>query len=259
MSRKALQGVGVLVTRPAAQAAPLIAAIEAHGGRAIAFPVIEIVPRDENATRAAAMALPTPDIVVFVSSNAVQHGLQFSGEAKIAAIGPATVAAIQSARRTADIYPATQFDSEGLLDEPGLHDVAGKNILIVRANDGRELLTRTLRERGASVNALAVYDRVQPKPDADALACIEANWQCGEINFITIMSIESLNNLIEMLPEVCAAELDRVPLVTPAARVIKEAQTRYPAATLRRASGPLAEAMVAAIINHHDTDSGPAS
>ena len=51
-----LLGVGVLVTRPRAQAAELLAEIPGHGGPAICFPVIEIVPRDTAEVAAAAAA-----------------------------------------------------------------------------------------------------------------------------------------------------------------------------------------------------------
>ena len=46
MSERLLDGAGVLVTRPRQQADELVEAIEARGGIAISFPVIEIVPRN---------------------------------------------------------------------------------------------------------------------------------------------------------------------------------------------------------------------
>jgi uroporphyrinogen-III synthase len=62
MTDSPLHGVGVLVTRPRAQAAELINLIQDNGGKAICFPVIEIVPRDSSAVARDAAALPTPDI-----------------------------------------------------------------------------------------------------------------------------------------------------------------------------------------------------
>ena len=47
MADRALQGVGVLVTRPRTQAIELVDAIEARGGDAYCFPVIEIAPRED--------------------------------------------------------------------------------------------------------------------------------------------------------------------------------------------------------------------
>ena len=47
MADRPLQGVGVLVTRPRTQAIELVDAIEAQGGNAYCFPVIDIAALDE--------------------------------------------------------------------------------------------------------------------------------------------------------------------------------------------------------------------
>ena len=70
-----LAGIGVLVTRPADQAAPLADEIEAAGGRAIRFPAIEIVPRPDADIANDAASLQQPDVVIFVSVNAVRFVL----------------------------------------------------------------------------------------------------------------------------------------------------------------------------------------
>ena len=44
-----LEGRGIVVTRPARQAAALAALIEAQGGRAILFPVMEILDVEDRA------------------------------------------------------------------------------------------------------------------------------------------------------------------------------------------------------------------
>jgi uroporphyrinogen-III synthase len=256
MTDSPLQGVGVLVTRARAQAADLIAAIENKGGDAICFPVIEIEPRDEAAIRSAAAKLPQADIAIFVSSNAVMHGLAFSAGASKAAIGPATAAAIRASGQNTDISPADGFDSESLLKEPALNDVNGKRIRIIRGSEGRELLAETLRERGATVDYLSVYERVLPKISAGQLLEVETAWLAGRINAITIMSVETLNNLLLALPKILVDDLVNVPLVTPAARVIKEALNRFPACRPVLASGTQATELVDAIIANHKTDPG---
>ena len=248
MTDAPLQGVGVLVTRPRAQAAELIEAIQNNGGNAICFPVIEIVPRDEPAIAADAAALPKPDIALFVSRNAVDYGLSHVPGTMIGATGPATAAAIEKAGQTVEIKPQQGYDSESMLKEPALQDVAGKQIQIIRGGDGRELLADTLRERGATVNYLSVYRRGLPTISPESITDIEAAWRDGKVNAITVMSVATLKNLVALLPDWCARQLASVPLVTPAARVIKEALDRYPASTPILAAGPQAAHMVDAII-----------
>ena len=248
MTDTPLRGAGVLVTRPRAQAAELVAAIQENGGNAIEFPVIEIAPRAESEIAREAAALGEADIAVFVSRNAVAHGLSHVATKLTATTGPSTAAAIEAAGRVVDIAPHSGYDSESLLASSALQDVAGKRIVIVRGGDGRELLADTLRERGATVNYLSVYERIRPDIDQKLLAEVETHWRDGELHAITVMSTESLANLIALLPNISAQQFENMPLVTPAARVIKEALNRFPASQPVLASGPLATDMLEAII-----------
>ncbi len=256
MAEAVLKNVGVLVTRPRTQAADLVAAIEKAGGTTFCFPVIEIVALDENVVTSQAAGLPDPDFVIFISRNAVEYGLRQTGAGKLAAIGPATAAAIEAAGHIVDIQPAGGFDSEHLLTEPEFQDVAGKHVRIIRGSAGRELLAEELTARGAHVHYLSVYERRLPQVSADMLARLEARWRQGEISVITVMSVQSYRNLVALLPDWCREQLESTPLVTPASRVLKEALDLYPASRPILASGPQASEMVQAIIALHRTDPG---
>lgn len=245
-----LGGLGVLVTRPENQAAELVTAIEAAGGKAICFPVIEIVPRDPGDIARDASELPPPDWAIFVSANAVRYGIDQAGRARIAAIGPATAAAIESAGRAVAVKPAAGFDSEQLLAEPALKAVEGQNVRIVRGSAGRDLLAETLTDRGANVDYLSVYARRRPQPEPAELDRLERAWRSGGIGAVIVMSVESLHNLIDMLPSQCLERLATTLLVTPAARVLKEVLGRYPGAPAVLADGPGATDMLRAISAH---------
>ena len=248
MDDNALEGIGILVTRPRHQAAELVAAIAARGGNPIEFPVIDIRPRDAEEIAADVADMREPDIAIFVSANSVQYGAAHAGSARIAAIGPATAAAIEARGRSVDIRSSSGYNSEHLLGEAELHDVAGKTVRIIRGNRGRELLAETLRSRGASVEYLSVYTRQLPDYSKAAIADLEQRWRAGAINVVTIMSIESLHNLVALLPESCLSFFVQAPLVTPAARVIQEARERYPGMVASLARGPQAGDMVDAIM-----------
>jgi uroporphyrinogen-III synthase len=256
MAENDLADVGVLVTRPKHQAVKLVDAIEALGGTAVQFPVIEIVPREAADILADVSQQQNPDIAIFVSPNAVRNGLSYVGDAQIAVVGPATAIAIETAGRSVDIRPESGFDSEHLLAEPALKAVQGSNIRIIRGNEGRELLADTLKDRGANVHYLPVYTRKVPEYSAPELSELEAKWLSGEIDVVTVMSVQSLTNLAELLPEWCEKQLGQTRLVTPAARVIKEALDRYPGIPATLASGPQAKDMVRAIAERAKTRPG---
>jgi len=258
MRDAALKGVGVLVTRPREQAGELVGAIQAAGGSAFCFPVIEIAPRHPDDVARDAAALPAPDLVIFVSRNAAEYGIEYAAGAKIAVIGPATARAVGEAGRVIDVQPAGGYDSEHLLAEPALVNVAGARIRIIRGQEGRELLADTLRARGATVDYLAVYERRLPAPDPAAVTELVTRWQNDDIGVVTIMSAQSLENLIALLPASCRRRLETTPLVTPAARVIQKALDLFPASRPTLAPGPQADDMVRAIIALSETDRGPA-
>lgn len=196
-----LGGRGVLVTRPARQGEGLCRLIEAAGGRAIPFPTIEILPA-ANPDPARALLAKGWDLLIFVSVNAVEQALplcpggRLPGSGRLAAVGAATAAALAAAGRAPDLVPDGRFDSESLLVDPTLADMAGRRVLIVRGESGRPLLGDTLAARGARVAYAEVYRRVVP-PQADADALL-ARWT-RDVQLVTATSGEVLDNLLSLV------------------------------------------------------------
>jgi len=250
LTGRPLAGSAVLVTRPEHQAGELVAAIEGAGGEAVVFPVLRIEGRDRRGIEADIRALPAADIVVFTSRNAVQHGfaLHAGGASRIAAIGPATAHAIEAAGGKVDIGPDRGFDSEHLLQSPELQDVSGRNVRIVRGETGRELLAEALRKRGAQVDYLSVYRRLPPQPSPHALRRLQERWEHRDIRAVTIMSMESFDNLQALLPADLRDLLRSTPLVTPSRRVIQTIAERIPGSPAFLASGAQAADMLRALI-----------
>lgn len=245
-----LNGCGVLVTRPADQAEELCSVIEGAGGDVVRFPVLRIARRDPRMVAAEYARLPSPDIIVFVSRNAVVHGLAAVSvsSAAIAAVGPATEASLEAAGASVDISVAEGFDSETLLTHPALRDVQGRTVLIVRGEDGRELLADTLRQRGAQVHYLAAYRRETNRLPAADVEALEAAWRNGRIDCVTVMSVATLASLLEQLPPALLELLRKTPLVVPGERVLKTACERVPGVPAILASGPGAAEMRDALI-----------
>lgn len=208
----------VLVTRPAEQAAALCEQITQHGGTAIAFPAVEI-------EAVAATVASGHDLVVFVSVNAVAHGVHLIDKApttRVAAIGKATAAALAQASLPADIVPEAGFNSEALLAHPDLTLASGARVLIVRGAGGRELLQESFVARGLQVETREVYRRVRPIIDESSRDALEERWLNEGIDVVTVTSIETLHNLIQMLSE-RGRELLRNTVLLVASRRIAEA------------------------------------
>jgi uroporphyrinogen-III synthase len=250
MPECSLHGAGVLVTRPEHQAFELNHAVAEAGGIPVSFPVLTIEALPKNSVEQQLGDLAGADIAIFVSANAVEHGLGFISNplTRIAAVGPATARALRSAGREVDIVPERGFDSEHLLEEPELNDVSGKHICIVRGEDGRELLAATLRERGARVSYLPVYRRCAVKHSAERLAELEADWRSGRINRVVAMSVASLDSLVASLPDYCRESLKSMPIVTPSPRVQQRCEELGIGNPAIVSDGPQASAIIRALI-----------
>jgi uroporphyrinogen-III synthase len=240
-------GYVVLVTRPRDQAHDLADEIRRRGGTPLMLPVIEILPRPRDAVATDAAALPAADISIFISRNAVAHGLDFAG-GLLAAIGPSTAAELRRRGHTADVQPAQGFDSESLLAEPAFADVRGLHIRILRGDPGREVLAGELLRRGAHIDYLQVYSRGLPQYTGAQREELARQFRAASIGAVVVMSVEALDNLAQVAPAAFRLGPGGPLLVTPAARVLKEVQLRYPDWPTELAAGPRTDELVDAIV-----------
>lgn len=215
-----LSGLGILVTRPAAQAEHLCELIAARGGRAVRFPVLEIVPvANTDAVQTALARLTDYDLVIFVSANAVRYCFNLIESdwpgVPVAAIGRKTAAALDAAGVPVTLAPPSPYDSEALLALPGLQSVAGQRILVVRGEGGREHLREILAARGARVDYLEVYRRRLPASDP---ALLRGALERHEIDVLTLASNESLENLLTLAGPL-ATQLAAIPLIAVGSRM----------------------------------------
>lgn len=237
-----LAGRAVLVTRPAERAEGLVARIVAAGGRALRMPVIEIVPR-------ALEWQPRPwtyAAALFVSPAAVGHGVPALGltpgsAPPLGAVGPATAQALQQSGFRVGIGPGASGDSEGLLEDPALarERIAGRAVLIVRGEGGRERLASELVERGAQVDYAEVYRRARPsRYDPEVV---------GACELVTATSTEGLRNLLAMVTEAEAARLRGLPLAASGERIAAAARELGFGGPVVSAREPADEALVQAL------------
>lgn len=229
-TRGLLEGAGILVTRPQHQANALCRMIEAEGGRAVRFPVLEIRgPADETDLVKAIRNLESYHWAIFISVNAVNHGMRrvlaergWPDSVRIAVIGRRSAEETGSLGHPPDLVPEQQFNSEGLLALPEMQAVQGQRIAIFRGNGGREFLADQLRARGAKVDYVETYQRVCPS-HIDARNLLQ-RWQAGEIDITVVNSAESLSNLEKLLGEDGGQLLKSTPLLVVSERMLSSAQ-----------------------------------
>jgi uroporphyrinogen III methyltransferase/synthase len=194
------------VTRPREQAASLQEPLEALGAEVLLVPTIRIVPRPlDDAVAAAVRELATYQLVVFTSANAVRvfAGYLARGTADggippgpvVAAVGPATAAALERHGLACHLVP-DDYVAEGLADSLAETDAAaaGARVLIPCASDARDVLPETLRERGAVVEVLHIYDTVTAGELAVPAAQVEA---ADYITFTSASTAKRLAGLLE--------------------------------------------------------------
>lgn len=225
----ALAGRGVLVTRPAHQAAHLAELIQARGGRPVLFPVLEILDAaDLQPLYTLIDRLDAFDMAIFISPNAVNKAMnliksrrELPARLKIAAIGRGSSKELKHFGVAEIIAPSARFDSENLLALPELQDVAGRRMVIFRGDGGREVLGDTLTARGASVEYAECYRRSRPEASAGNLL---RQWSRNEINAVTVTSAEGLRNLYDMLGKLGRQWLKSTPLFVPHERILEVAR-----------------------------------
>ena len=222
-----LSGLRVLVTRPREQAAELIQAIEAAGGRSLLFPTLEIAPvmnPQQSAERV--RAADKYRWIIFVSANAVRYGLPVLRQAgveldrkNVAAVGLATATALREQRINVSEVPSQSFNSEALAALPALQNIAGQHVLIIRGRGGRDWLRDTLRTRGAQVDYLECY--LRRRPDNDPQPVLTACRQ-GDLQLVVSTSNQGLENLIALVAgDPCVV---RLPLLLIGERQAREAR-----------------------------------
>ena len=213
-----------LVVRPAAQANQLVQMLRQLGHAPLCCPLLETRPGCDLPHLGD--MLREADLVIAVSMHAVHfahHFLLQTGQTwpHIAyfAVGQASADAFAEAGIQA-LCPADPR-SEGLLALPALQGVSGRRVLILRGNDGRDLIARTLASRGALVHYCATYERHYPDLDGDALT---RHWQAAGLDSLLITSGELLQRLLALVPGPQHPWLyDRL-LVVPSPRVAEMAE-----------------------------------
>lgn len=180
----------VLITRPLPQAADLAQACERFDFKTISLPMLAIEPlRNENASAIFAR-IDQFNKIIFISPNAVHCSLEqikachAMPVGTIVSMGSGTTKALADYGWPVHIQPNERFNSESLLALPEMMDVSGERIALIAGEAGRDLLAKTLAQRGAQVELAVCYRAVAP-----------SDTQLPDLSQVTDVVITSANAL----------------------------------------------------------------
>jgi uroporphyrinogen-III synthase len=201
----------IVVTRAAAQAAPLLEKLRAEGAIPVATPAIRILPPDDPAAlRDAAVSLAKFDWLICTSANGAR-ALIAAREAddawptslQVAAVGNATARALTDAGITVHFQP-----SAAVADALGreLPIAAGSTVLWPRGDLAGLELASALASRGAQVTDVVAYRTVA---DVELLGIVDA-LRDRRVDAITFSSASTVRHVVEGLAA-AGVRIERLP------------------------------------------------
>ncbi len=205
--QRPLFGRSVLVTRSRHQASNLVQQLSDLGADVLQFPTIAIRPLLDHTPITAALAdLPAFTWVLFTSANGVaifwQH-LTAAGKdsrafaaVKVAAIGPGTAAALRQRGIEPDFIPQN-YIAENMAQGLVARGMARHKILLARAAKARDVLPDALRQAGADLTILPLYETVPAMIGRDAVVYRLTH---NSLDYITFASSSTVDNFFSAIP-----------------------------------------------------------
>jgi uroporphyrinogen III methyltransferase/synthase len=205
LERAPLYGRTVAVTRSRAQASGLASRLAGLGAEVVEAPAIRIVPKIGTAAveeAVKALASGSYEFVCLTSPNGADLLCEALGQAgldaralagtTIAAIGPGTAEALSRRGLHADLVPERSI-AESLAAELAKRELAGRRILIARAAEARDLLPDSLREAGAEVDVVSLYETIREELDEEEIAAV------GRADYVTFTSSSTVRHFLDAL------------------------------------------------------------
>jgi uroporphyrinogen-III synthase len=207
----------LLVTRPQPQADAWVARLREQGVDAHALPLLAIdAVVDLNELHAAWHELSRYALAMFVSPNAVSHFFAarpaevaargWPRATRAGATGPGTLqalhmAGVPPALCVAPLADAPQFDSAALWAQLRHEHWAGREVLVLRGNGGRDEFAAFLREAGAAVHFTQAYRRGEPRLTPGEQALLEAAVARPADHLWWLSSAEAVGYLPRLAPQ----------------------------------------------------------
>jgi uroporphyrinogen III methyltransferase/synthase len=258
---KPLFGRRILVTRPRDQAAEMVELIESLGADAVEAPMIRVTPPDDYGPLDAACAEAARfDWIVFSSANAVDAFMQrllaspldlrALGRAKLCAVGPATAERLATYGLKVDLVPseyaadaiAHEFSAFGALD--------GLEVLIPRADIGREVVGEELRRQGVNVTEVTAYRTTVVDAEREGEPDVYRMLLDRQLDVVTFTSASAVRSFVRAFGAEQVADLLSPVAVASIGPVTAEAASQYGIRTTIMPAQYTVPALVDAIVTH---------
>ncbi|HEY1352364.1 MAG TPA: uroporphyrinogen-III synthase [Ktedonobacteraceae bacterium] len=214
-----LAGKRVLVTRTREQAAALSASLRLTGAQPVELPVIRIAPPEDWAPLDRALrglAAGVYDWLILTSANGVRmvlerlealgQGPQALAAVRIAAIGPATAAALQRAGLTVALVP-DEYIAEGIAQalrrdciQRG-ETLNGRRMLLARAAEARQVLVNELEREGVRIEVVAAYQTLPVAWDDERGREVIALMRQRQMDVVTFTSSSTVHHFMHWLSQ----------------------------------------------------------
>lgn len=199
---KPLAGRRIVVTRPRTQSRGFAETLERYGAEVVLFPTIETVPVASYARLDAALEqIDQYDWLLFTSVNGVKYfverlrvchkSVDVLRHLKVATIGPETARAIADLSLQVSAVPA-EYRAEALVTVLG--EVRGQRMLLPRAAEARAVLPTELRDLGAQVDEIPVYET--RRPQTTETGKVRVLLSTAQIDMVTFTSSSTVRNFV---------------------------------------------------------------
>jgi uroporphyrinogen-III synthase len=205
----------IAITRNEYNAREFSQLVSEQGGRTIALPTIELVPKGPEAVKEFLEKLRKKkhDYCAFMSSQAVNILFGIAGrEAALAlksttviAVGPKTNQALQENGVYVRLMP-DRFSSESLVDLLSTMEPKGKRIIIPRSGAANEFAIKALADLGIKVDEIPLYT-VRTSPVTFVWKEFSDLLQQKKVDAVVFTSSSSVNSFFEILGKVSTGDL----------------------------------------------------
>lgn len=197
----ALEGRRVLVTRDAEEAVRTASAITARGGIPVVFPCIAFqAPTDPEALRRALVHWRDFDRLVVTSPRGARvllDRLDRLGEwpeaaerGRFFAVGEATARVLRRGG-VRDVRVPERWQGEGLLEALLADGAARGRTLLVRAEEGRDVVPDGIRAAGGEVEVVAAYRTVRASPAPEQVEALMSGQRPDAAIFFSPSAVEA--------------------------------------------------------------------